>query len=173
MQTWPHFLNWNPFAHTHTFWHICSRQLFKTLWQKVKLLLIGYFIFYHNTVKSIQLLYFHIFALLFSQKSAADLLYVGKGLTIWTCILFYLYIVIHICILYKVSLLSISLKSDQNTSLYVYCVWLHRINVILNWPYILKYSWAFVHWNYTIQPTLCSLQSDNWVILPVLYWKSL
>ena len=43
----------SPNKHVDAFWHLCSRWLLKTLWQKEKLLLTCNFSFCHNVFKSI------------------------------------------------------------------------------------------------------------------------
>ena len=70
-------LHLNLFPHTYALLWLCCRQLLKTLWQKEKLLIMSNFSFCHNVFNSFQLLCFHYRKL----SSAADLLYVGKGLS--------------------------------------------------------------------------------------------
>ena len=43
-----HEEQFNPFPHIYPFWRLCCRQLFKTLWQKQKLLKTSNFSFGHN-----------------------------------------------------------------------------------------------------------------------------
>ena len=42
----------NSFPHTDAFWHLCSRWLLKTLWQKKKLLKTSKFLFRYNVFKN-------------------------------------------------------------------------------------------------------------------------
>ena len=66
----------NHFPQIDSFCHLCSRRIFKTLWQKEKLLTMYSTLFYNLTSFIEQ---FHIFALIISKSSAADLLYVGEA----------------------------------------------------------------------------------------------
>ena len=76
----------NPFPHIDAFWRHCNRRLLKTLRQKKKLLIMSNFSFCHNVFNSylkiilsfIEIL--NIFCNTFTKSSAADLLYVRKGL---------------------------------------------------------------------------------------------
>ena len=77
----------NPCPHTDAFWHLCSRQLYKTLWQKEKLLTTSNFSFCHNVFNSFSVFIptfielFHVFVWMISKSSSADLLNEGKGLS--------------------------------------------------------------------------------------------
>ena len=78
------FLNFNTFPHTDAFWRLCSRPLWKTLWQKEKLLMMSNFSLCHNVFNSSNITLsftdvFLIVAKMFQMSSAADSFYVGKG----------------------------------------------------------------------------------------------
>ena len=47
-----HWCILNLFPHTYPIWPLCSRRLLKTLWQKVKLLIMSNFTFCRNVFKS-------------------------------------------------------------------------------------------------------------------------
>ena len=68
-----------PFPPVDVFRRICSRRLFKTLWQKEKFPLLPQCFQLYLMIKLSFMEIFRSFANMFSMSSAAELSYVGKG----------------------------------------------------------------------------------------------
>ena len=53
-ENWISIPDFNPFPNNDTFWHVWERSLFKTLWEKKKMLFTSIFSFSHNVFYLIQ-----------------------------------------------------------------------------------------------------------------------